>query len=134
MTIAEALQTWLSAWDEKPAEVTLDALDGRGGAIAITIQPLSETTIRAYVNGSRLVEYQFAVYCRVKALNDQDRAAAFGVLESLGEWAKTADLPDLSPARTAERVKQVSAPLLIARQAGADDFQSVFTIMYSEVR
>lgn len=132
-SIAESLQAWLNDWPGKPCPVTLDALNiASGDTYALTVQPLAETTVRTYITCARIIDYRFAVWLRVKALDDTQRANAFGIAESLIEWVKTSEPPFLAGARGPIQLKVDSAPVIAQRQAGSDDLQTVFILTYKQ--
>ncbi|MDR2656499.1 MAG: hypothetical protein LBB86_01585 [Oscillospiraceae bacterium] len=133
MPIVEALWKWLNTCEDKPAEISIASLAMQGSNAAITLHPMGETTTRQYISGSRLVDYKFAVFLRVRAMNDQDRAEAFGAAEQLSRWVSlSGGVPDLGEGRKAYRVRETVAPMLVNRDAAADDFQTIYTLTYKE--
>ena len=139
--LAKALRDHLNSWQEKPALINLE--DFGSEVPSMMLQQLSGAyKKKAYINGSYIGSYPFAVYIRVNGVDTATRLDATGALYNLFEWLSEKDsdgnyvhLPDIGKNNTATQIDMTSLPSIAARyDDGSEDYQAIFELQYNARR
>ena len=135
--ITQSMLTFLNSWEDKPVKIQLDDLDEEKESMML--QPLaSAQKIRAFINGSYIGQWSFAVYYRIKNSDTHDKINARKTLENLNEWLCEKDengafinLPVLTGKNKATEITLESTPSLAGRyDNGVEDYQAIFNLSY----
>ncbi len=135
--IAKVMKDLLNSWDKKPVDILLDDL----GAVApsMMLQQLSAAQKKkAYVNGSYIGVWNFAVYMRVACNDTKSRLDATACLSDLADWLTAVDangnfehLPEIDTDRTATSMALTATPSVAARyENGTEDYQMMMSLEY----
>ena len=134
--IAKKMRDHLNSWDKKPAQFLLEDL-GKN-VPSLMVQQLAAKQKKAYVNGSYLAEWGFAVYMRVNGVDTASRLDAIACLNDLADWLTETDeegnfvrLPSIDVDRASTFIEMTTTPSIAARyENGIEDYQAVFTLEY----
>lgn len=135
--IAKVMRDHLNTWQKRPAVFKLEDLGKDAPSLAIQQLAAAEKK-RAYVNGSYIGVWHFAVYIRINAFDTASRLDAVGCLEELAKWLQESDdkgayvnLPVIDKNRTATKIEMTSTPSIAAKyEDGTEDYQALFTLEY----
>lgn len=128
--VAKVMRDYLNTWSKKPCEVKLE--DFEKDPVSLMMQQLSGTAKKVqYVNGSYIASFPFAVYVRINAVDTASKLDATGLLNELGRWLETSNLPELDENMTATKIEMTALPSLAAKyDNGVEDYQAVFELEY----
>ena len=128
--VAKVMKDYLNTWDKKPCEILLE--DFSKNPPSMIMQQLSGSVKKKeYVNGSYMASFPFAVYVRVNAIDTASKLDATGVLNGLGRWLATNELPDLDETMEARKIEMTALPSLALRhENGVEDYQALFELEY----
>lgn len=128
--VAKVMRDYLNTWEKKPCQVTLE--DFEKDPVCLMMQQLSGTSKKkVYVNGSYMASFPFAVYVRINAIDTASKLDATGLLNGLGQWLETNELPELDEDMTATKIEMTALPSLAAKyDNGVEDYQAIFELEY----
>ena len=97
---------------------------------------------KAYVNGTYIAVWTFAVYIRVSGEDTASRLDAIACLNDLASWLMETDdegnfvrLPTIDDNRRPTSIEQTQTPSIAARyENGNEDYQVVFRLIYKARR
>lgn len=139
--LAKALRDHLNTWAGKPTTINLEDFDGE--VPSMMLQQLSGAyKKRAYIDGSYLGSYPFAIYIRVDGIDTASRLDATGALYGLFHWLTEKDghgkythLPTIDDEMTATQIDMTSIPSIATRyEDGSEDYQAIFELQYNARR
>ncbi|MBO5568822.1 MAG: hypothetical protein J6A79_07840 [Clostridia bacterium] len=124
----------LNSWPDKPCVIGMQFPKRRPISFSMSMQQLSGTVyLRRYVNGSFVGAWPFAVLVRFAEADDSKRFQASGILNSLNEWLRSAELPSLGEERTANYFEMTALPSCVAQyEDGSADYQAVYQLVYKK--
>lgn len=141
VALAKALRDHLNTWSGKPAPIMFE--DFESEVPSMMLQQLSGAyKKRAYIDGSYLGSYPFAVQIRVHAVDTGTRFFASKVLNSLFSWLSEKNdegefiqLPVIDNTKIATKIEMTSLPSIAARyDDGTEDYQAIFELEYKARR
>ena len=141
IVIAKVMRDHLNSWQKKPAVFLLEDL-GKN-VPSLMIQQLAAAEQRkAYVNGTYIAVWTFAVYIRVSGEDTASRLDAIACLNDLASWLMETDdegnfvrLPTIDDNRRPTSIEQTQTPSIAARyENGNEDYQVVFRLIYKARR
>lgn len=132
IVVAKHMQDHLNSWPNKPTFIELEHLEKK--PFAMMIQLLAgKPQEKSYVDGTKIIQWPFAVYARIRGDDSKGRYDAVQTLTDLDEWVSSAPLPDLGKWREAQKIEMTSLPSLAATyDDGTQDYQAVFSLKYKQ--
>lgn len=135
--IARVMKDLLNSWQKKPVEIQLNDIGTRVPGMMLQQLAAAEKK-KAYVNGSYIGEWNFAVYMRVRNIDTASRLDAISCLTELAEWLTEQNsegvylhLPVIDDDRTAVGITLSSTPSIAARyENGTEDYQVLMALEY----
>ena len=139
--IAKTMRDHLNSWQRKPATFLLEDLGKNVPSLMIQQLAAAEQK-KAYVNGSYIAVWNFAVYMRVSGEDTASRLDAIACLNDLADWLMETDadgnfvrLPFIDDNRRPTNIEMTSTPSIAARyDGGIEDYQAVFSLEYKARR
>lgn len=140
--IAQAMRNHLNSWPRKPVEFRLEDL-GKDVPSLMIQQLAAAEEKKAYVNGSYIAGWSFAVYARVSGEDTASRLDGLAILNDLAAWLTETDesdgsfvrLPYIDDNRRPTSISLKTTPSIAARyDNGVEDYQAVFTLEYKARR
>jgi len=131
-SIAEQMVDFLNEWPDKPVRIQLGALPK--DAPGMMMRQLSGAVCeKAFVDGSFVGRWPFAVFVRTGGGDARERLDADGVLHALAGWLAGADMPDLGDGRAAVGIEMAQLPAIAAAfNSGVEDYMAVFSLKFSQ--
>ena len=135
--IAKAVRDHLNTWEKLPVQIMLEDLGT--DVPSMMIQQLSAAEKkRAYINGSYIGVWNFAVYMRVDGVDTASRLDASACLNELADWLTELDsencfanLPTIDSNRQPTGITVTSTPSIAMRyENGIEDYQVIFSLEY----
>ncbi|MBQ4447425.1 MAG: hypothetical protein II897_03940 [Clostridia bacterium] len=135
--IAKAMRDYLNTWPKKPTTFMLEDL-GKNVPSLMIQQLAAAQLVKAYVNGSYIAAWSFAIYVRVSGDDTASRLDAIACLNDLAEWLTELDddgnfvrMPVIDDTRKPTKIEMTSTPSIAARyDDGIEDYQAVFSLEY----
>ena len=133
--ISRTLLIWLNSYPEKPV-TTINFEQLKADEMSMALSTIQGTYItRRYIMGGYQAEYQFKVIFRTHPLGNDDRLKADEILNALGDWATTSELPDLGEQTKARRITlNARSALFAAYDNGDEDHQILMTLIYEVIK
>lgn len=131
--IAQHVIDHLNAWEDKPCAIKLEFPKRNTGNLMMIMSPLSGTVIgRSYIDGSFVGNWPFAVYVRISSVDSDKRMTATGILNALGDWLISADLPVFEDDRYLPiKFEMTSYPSVsMEYDDGTTDYQAIYSLKY----
>ena len=135
--LAKVMRDHLNDWPDKPSDIQLE--DFGRDTPAMMIQQLSHAEKkRAYINGSYIGTWAFAVYVRINAADTASRLDALKCLDDLYNWLDARDrnnhfvnLPSIDQKRVAIQVTMPDTPSVAAKyENGVEEYQAIMELEY----
>lgn len=132
--ISRTMLVWLNTFPDKPV-TTINYEQLKSDVLGMALSTIQGTyKTKRYILGGYEAEYQFKVIYRVQPLNSNDkRLEADELLDALGEWAATAELPDLGGNRRARKIEPTTRSALFAAYENGDEDHQIFMKLTYEV-
>lgn len=135
--LAAVMRDHLNSWEDRPADFMLEDLGTKVPSLMLQ-QLASAEKKKAYVNGSYIGTWSFAVYIRVNGRDTNTRLDATATLIDLAKWltfqsdsGAYVNLPFIDRQRRATKIEMITTPSIAARyDGGIEDYQAVFQLEY----
>lgn len=136
-TIVKSMHTFLNTWPNKSVDIRLEGFTKNPPSMMLQ-QLARAVKKRAYVNGSYIGVWAFAVYVRINGTDTAGKFDAIAALEGLADWLneKNTDktfvnLPTLDNGNTAIKIEMTATPSIAASYGdGTIDYQAIFELNY----
>ena len=136
-TIAEALLTMVSGYGFFPTAVTLKKIywQSLDTTECIGIYTMAGALyLKKHIDGSFLAQFPFCIRYVCKPSNNSARVKKQDVLDSLGEWLETTELPLMTGDREIEAIGRTGTTYLAGADASGNDiYQCNFNLKYRKV-
>ena len=130
--IAKAMLEHLNSWEGKPVDIKFEGFTKTPPSMMMQ-QLTGAIKKRAYINGSYLGSWPFAIYIRVDGSDTAGKLDASEALNNIAEWLSLTPLPTLGDNRTALKIEMTGLPSIAARyEDGCEDYQAIFELEYKQ--
>ena len=135
-TISEALLRLIASYDAFPSTVTAKKIywqymDNTECIGAYTMA--GAVYLKKYITGSFLAQFPFCIQYKCKPSSNDARIKKQSVLDSLGSWLETTELPALTDNRTIESIGRTGTTFLAGNDtSGNEIYQCNFNLKYAK--
>ena len=130
--VTRKLLIWLNCYPDLPVDmIRFEFLSADTEGMALSTIQAGYIT-KQYILGGYQAELQFKIIYRLKPGNSNDkRLKADEILNAIGDWAASAELPDIGEGKKARDVKPTTRSSLFAMyDNGDEDHQILMKLIY----
>ena len=131
--LAELLRQYFLEFAElpvQPGSFSLDGLLPQGPSMSLQIT--GGQTVDTYISGRRNELLAFTIFYRGDVVNDNDaKSAMIGILNGIGEWLESQELPYFGASFKVTDLKQVQTANLVDQSEQHITYQAGFTLGYT---
>lgn len=131
------MMIWANTFDGIPEGITIINFEYLpADTVGMALSTVQSTHITSWdILGNYTAEYQFSVFYRVKPGNSNDkRLQAVELLNAFGDWALTAELPDIGDNLEAVSIVPTTrASMFAIYENGDEDYQIALKMVYSAI-